>query len=77
MFTGAQGEGYWNYDAMSVQFEDCIDCIKVLYPQYESIFLFDHSYGHDKKRLDGLNVGPMGKSYGGSQPKMRNSTILK
>ena len=74
---GVQGEGYWNYDAMSVQFEDCIDCMKVLHPQYDIIFLFDHSCGHDRKRPDGLNAGAMSKGYGGSQVKMRNSTIFR
>ena len=46
-------------------------------PDYKCIFLFDHSCGHDKKRPDSLNAGAMGKGYGGSQPKMRNTKIKK
>jgi hypothetical protein len=41
---GANNEGYWTYDHMSIQFEDCVDCIRVLYPQFE----FDHLQGHAK-----------------------------
>jgi hypothetical protein len=40
-------EGYWTYDHMAVQFEDCVDCIKTLFPQFDSIWQFDHSCGHD------------------------------
>ena len=41
---GAHNEGYWTCNHMSVQqFEDCVDCIKVLYPQFNFAFLFDHS----------------------------------
>ena len=72
---GSNGEGYWNYEAMSMQFEDCIDCMRVLYPMYEVVFLFDHSCGHDRKRPDGLNMNGLSKGYGGKQVKMRPSTI--
>ena len=41
---GANNKGYWTkYNHMSVQFEDCVDCIKVLFPQFDFVFLFDHS----------------------------------
>ena len=39
------------------------------------MFLFDHSYGHDKKRSDGLIVENMKKYFGGKQPKMRETKI--
>ena len=42
---------YWNYDLMVLQLEDCIDCLKVLFPDYNQQFLLDHSSGHAKKRL--------------------------
>jgi hypothetical protein len=29
---GVNNEGYWTYNYMSVQFEDCVDCVKVIYP---------------------------------------------
>ncbi len=52
-------EGYWTCDQMSLQFEDCVDCIATLYPEYDSVWLFDHSCGHDRGREDGLLVGSM------------------
>ena len=73
---GASKEGYWNYELMVLQLEDCVDVVKVLYPQIEFLFLFDHSCGHDKQREDGLNVNSMSESYGGKQRKMRNTKIL-
>ncbi len=70
-------EGYWCYEWMVIQFEDCMDCLMVLYPQYDYVFLFNHSCGHDKQWEDGLNVQKMGKSYGGKQPAMRDTVISK
>ena len=59
---------------MVVQTEDCIDCLEILYPQFDYIFLFDHSSGHAKKRADGLNVTSMNKGYGGEN-NMRSTII--
>jgi hypothetical protein len=44
---GASKEGYWNYERMVLQLEDFVDIIKVLWPQYDCLFLFNHSCGHD------------------------------
>jgi hypothetical protein len=58
------------------QLDDCVDVLNVLFgEQYELLFLFDHSCGHDKKRTDGLIVKNMEKMYGGKQPKMRSTEI--
>jgi hypothetical protein len=56
---GAGKEGYWTYDHMALQFEDCVDCIQALFPHYDSMWMFDHSCGHDRGREDGLLVGNM------------------
>ena len=32
---GASAEGYWTYGRMILQLEDSIDCLKVMYPQYD------------------------------------------
>jgi hypothetical protein len=72
---GANNEGYWTYNHMAVQFEDCVDCLKVIYPQFEFAFLFDHSQGHAKKLKNGLDAYSMNKGYGGAQPRMRESII--
>ena len=72
---GAAQQGYWKYDHMAVQMEDCVDCLVTLYPEYDFLFLFDHSCGHDRQRPDGLNAQRVNKSFGGGVPKMRNTTI--
>ena len=72
---GINAEGYWTYDHMVLQLEDCVDVIKVLYPDYDYIFLFDHSCGHDRKRPDGLCVNSIRKNFGGKQAVMRDTAI--
>jgi hypothetical protein len=44
---------------MVLQMEDCLDVMRVLYPEYKVLLLFDHSCGHDWQREDGLNVDNM------------------
>ncbi len=53
---GADRDSYWNYNHMVLQLEDCVDVIMPLYPEYEHLFQFDHSSGHNKQREDGLNI---------------------
>ena len=72
-----QGKGYWNYNAMPMQFEDFTDCMKVLYPRYDCIFLFDHLCGHYKKQPDRPNANVMTNGYGGKQSKMKNLQIVR
>jgi len=72
---GAGKEGYWTYDHMAVQFEDCVDCIQALYPNFDSVWMFDHSCGHDRGREDGLIVSNMSVNWGGKQAKVRSSEI--
>jgi hypothetical protein len=60
---------------MVLQLEDCTDCLAVLYPEYDFLFLLDHSCGHDRQRKDGLNSEQMNKAFGGNQPKMRETKI--
>jgi hypothetical protein len=59
----------------AIQFEDCIDCIKVIYPQYDFTFVLSHSQGHVKKLTGGLDAYNMNKGYGGVQPLMHESKI--
>jgi hypothetical protein len=68
-------EGYWTYQHMVLQLEDCVDVLNVLFPQYDFLFLFDHSCGHDRQREDGLSVAKMSKYYGGAQRRPRDTTI--
>ena len=64
---GVNNEGYWNSQHMAIQFEDVVDCLKVLHPNYEFVFLFDHSQGHNWKRKGGLDVWNMNIGFGGKQ----------
>ena len=72
---GANGDGYWVYEHMVLQVEDCVDCLTVLYPEHDFLFMLDHSCGHDRQREDGLNAENMNKSYGGNKPKLRDTLI--
>ena len=72
---GANNKGYWSYKHMVLQIGDCIDVMHALYPDYNVLFLFDHSCGHDRQREDGLNVENMSKNYGGKQSLLRPTLI--
>ena len=75
LFIGVNNEGYWNSFHMSIQFEDVGDCLMVLYPTFNFVFLFNHSQGHARKQDYALSAQQMSKSYGGAQPKMRDTVI--
>jgi hypothetical protein len=60
---------------MVLQMEDIVDCLKVLYPSYDYILLFDHSNGHNKKQPNGLNANCVSKIFGGVQPKIQNTKL--
>ena len=53
------------------------DAKKATFTCSGTIELMDQSSGHGKKMEGGLNVEEMSVRYGGSQPKMRNTTINK
>jgi hypothetical protein len=74
---GANKEGYWTYDHLITQLEDCMDILHTLYDstKYEFQFLVDHSCGHDRQRPDGLNVKEMNKLFGGKQRKIHDSDL--
>jgi hypothetical protein len=65
------------YEHMVLQLEDCVDCLKVLYPEIDFLFMLDQSCGHDRQREDGLNVENMNKRYGGNKPKLRGTYIAQ
>jgi hypothetical protein len=62
---------------MSLQFEDVVDYLQVLYPDYEFVFLFDHSQGHARKQDGALSALNMSKGYGGAQTLMRDTIIVQ
>jgi hypothetical protein len=72
---GENKEVYWDYNHMVLQFEDVVDCLKVMHPQVHFVFLFDHASGHAKQRPDGLNAAKMNRSFGGKCPVMHPTVI--
>jgi hypothetical protein len=74
---GVAGQGYWDYNHMVLQLEDCIDMLHVLQgpDKYDYMFLFDHLSGHDKQRPDGLSVTRLTKYFWGAQAKMRDTLL--
>ena len=69
------GEGYWTYQHMVLQLEDCVNGLTVLFPEYAFLFLFDHSCVHDKQKKDGLNMEKMTKKHGGAQKPLHDKAI--
>jgi hypothetical protein len=76
LFIGENNEGYWNSCHTSLQFEDVVDCFKVLYPKFDLVFMFDHSQGHARQREHSLNAQQMSKSYRRAHPGMRDTVIM-
>jgi hypothetical protein len=71
--------GFWGYNHMVVQLEDCADCLHILFPgivnrRYKYLFNFelDHSSGHSKNRIDGFSCtkSHTNLEYGKKQSKM-------
>jgi len=74
---GVNNDGYWTSYHMAIQLKDCVDCLKVLYPDYDFLFLFDHSQGHSKKRVGTLQASHVNLKFGGGQPLMRDTEITE
>ena len=76
---GANNEGYWRYEHMCMQLEDCTDVLKVMMEdwgqEYDIVYMLDHSQNHNKNKPNGLNAKKMNASFGCSQPKMRNTKL--
>ena len=72
---GSGHEGYWTYEHMCLQLEDCIDVLKVTHPQFDVIFLLDHSNGHDRLQPNGLSLSKINIKHAGCQPRMRDATL--
>jgi hypothetical protein len=73
--VGVERDGYWDYNQMAIQTEDLLDCLVVLYPNHDFVFLFDQSSGHCKRAADGLQATSMNSGWGGKQPTMRATVI--
>jgi hypothetical protein len=67
LYIGINNKGYWNSYLMRLQFEDIVDCLKVLYPSHDVVFTFNHSQGHARKCKHALSAQHMPKSFGGAK----------
>ncbi len=62
---------------MKLQLEDVVDCLRVAFPDFDFLFLFDQSSGHTKKRDDGLSTQNMNVEFGGKVSEMRHSHLFE
>jgi hypothetical protein len=62
---GAGKDGYWFYNHMVLQIEDCFDCFKPLHPEFDMVWELDHSSGHSTKLPAGLTTKQTGTLDGG------------
>jgi len=72
---GVNNDGYWTSYHMAIQLEDCVDCLKILFPDFDFLFLFDHSQGHSKKRIGSLQASHLNLKFGGAQHNLRDTEI--
>ena len=72
---GANKDGYWNGSHFNIQVENMIDCLEVMYPDFDHIILADQSSGHTRKRIGGCDITKMNTGYGGVQPPITNSVV--
>jgi hypothetical protein len=74
---GNNNDGYWTYESMVLQLEDCVDsCLQELYLEFELTFLFNHSNEHDKMKPDGLHFRRVSKTFGGKQTHQMWNSVL-
>ena len=59
------GDGYWNFEKMSLQTQDVIHALDFLEPDIQQLHQFDWSSGHAKSREGGLLISNMNYGYGG------------
>ncbi len=60
---------------MVLQLKGCIECLTMLHPEFDYLFLFDRLCRHYRQHEDGLNAGKMLKGHGEKLPKMRAMEI--
>jgi hypothetical protein len=60
---------------MKIQTKDLINTLKVVFPSYGFLLLFNQNSGHTKKREDGLNVHNMNQEHGRKVPDMCQAVL--
>ena len=68
-------DGYWNNSYSNIQLEDVIDCLSILFPNFDYLFLHDQSSENIQVREDVLVVSNMDVTYGGSLSAIHKTTV--
>lgn len=69
---GKNRDGYWTNEKFLQQLSIAMQIHDYLRPEFQAVFLLDHSSGHRKMPENGLVASHMNKGPGGAQPFMRN-----
>jgi hypothetical protein len=48
---------------MVLQCEDAVNILKVMHPEFDFVFLFDHSAGHVQQKTEGMNQHRMNSAF--------------
>ena len=69
-------QGYWIYEHLVLKMEDCLDCLNIMYPSFDLVFIFDHLCGHNRSLKSRLKASITRKYFGGKQPNTIDTVIL-
>ena len=69
-------QGYWIYKHLALQMEYFLDWLKVMYPYFYFVFIFDHCCGHNQASEFRLKASITRNYFGGKQPNIRDTFIL-
>ena len=58
-------DGYWCYEHMINQLEDCVNILQYDFPTFDFVFFFDHSSNHDQMQPSGLSLSKINVCHGG------------
>jgi len=72
---GKNKQGYWNWERLSEQLRDLIDCFDALFPDCQMLMEVDWSQGHASFPPDALKVSSVNAKFGGKQTAMHPSTL--
>ena len=75
--SGVNREGYWNSLPDKLQLEDVHDCLTVLYPAFDFMFLYGQLAGYTKTRADSLIPSNVNVIFGGVATTMYDTKILE
>ena len=74
---GESDEGYWTYERMVLQLEDCTDILKYFHPSIDLISIFNHPYGRDKGIENRMNITKKNIGYVRTQQEIHPTEINK